>query len=98
MKKILISTLTITSMLLLPTLRADEASVDATTEVAPMPETVDEGTPVGQASNEGSSDAKKRMWTNIGLAIGAVAIAVTALILVSQNEGHRHRDDHKSNN
>ena len=55
--------------------------------VQPVPE--EEGTPVGQASNEGSRTAKKQMWQNIGLAVGAVAIAVTALILVSTNDGHR---------
>ncbi|MBS0650926.1 MAG: hypothetical protein JSR93_07190, partial [Verrucomicrobia bacterium] len=52
------------------------------------PESEDEGTPVGQASTEGSKTAKKKMWSNIALAVVTVAIAVTALILVSQNHGH----------
>ncbi|MBI3237179.1 MAG: hypothetical protein HYZ48_05735 [Chlamydiales bacterium] len=48
-----------------------------------------EETYVGQASDEGSKAAKKKMWRSIGLAVAAVAIAVTALILVSKNDGHR---------
>ncbi len=105
MKNILISTFTIASMLLLPTLRAGNQSAAAvepqTTEVqavsdeqqeTEVQDESDEGTTVGQASTEGSSTAKKRMWQNIGLAVGAVAIAVTALVLVSQNEGHSHHD------
>lgn len=48
----------------------------------------DEGTPVGYASKEGSSAARRKTWQNIGLAVAAVAVAVTALILVSSNSGH----------
>ncbi len=61
-----------------------------TTETATSPAELpaDEGTAVGQASTEGMSAAKKRQWTNIALAVGAVAVAVTALILVSNNSGH----------
>ena len=55
----------------------------------------EEGTPVGQASSEGSKIAKKKTWQNVGLAIVSVAIAVTALILVSQNDGHgKHHHSH----
>ncbi len=61
---------------------------------APEDEFIDEqegGTPVGHASNEGANAAKRRQWRNIALAVGAVAVAVTALILVSCNDGHHHR-------
>jgi hypothetical protein len=53
-----------------------------------------EGTPVGVASNEGTTAAKKRYWQNITLATVAVAVAVTALILVASNDGH-HSHHHK---
>lgn len=98
MKKILTSTLVITSIILAPTLKADsysntdadsemqtEAQVQQSDEEEAQP---DEGTEVGQAANEGTSAAKKRQWQNIALAVGAVAVAVTALILVSSNNGH----------
>ncbi|MBS0649738.1 MAG: hypothetical protein JSR93_01125, partial [Verrucomicrobia bacterium] len=44
--------------------------------LATEPESEDEGTPVGQASTEGSKTAKKKMWSNIALAVVTVAIAV----------------------
>ncbi len=130
MKNSLLSLLTITSLFLAPSLRADEviapvAAVEDTSSAIPAdttPSTEDgspsattpptpeaeattstaldtsseeEGTPVGQASNEGSKIAKKKTWQNVGLAIVSVAIAVTALILVSQNEGHgKHHHSH----
>lgn len=98
MKKSVLSVLTITSMLLVPGLRAEEPVAEAAvvaeaTAEAPQPE-VGEGTPVGQASSEGSKTAKKKMWQNIGLAVGAVAIAVVALVLVSENSGHSHHGGH----
>ena len=68
---------------------------EATTlPLADQPAAEDEGTSVGQASSEGTRTAKTRMWQNIGLAVGAIAIAVTALILVSNNDGHHHKDHH----
>jgi hypothetical protein len=79
MKKLLTSWCIISSLVLSPTLKAEEdAQLD------------DEGTPVGQAAHEGANDAKKRRWQNIALATGAVAAAVTALILVANNDGHHH--------
>lgn len=52
------------------------------------------GKEVGKAATDGSNSAKRKQWQNIGLAIGAVAVAVTALILVSNNQGHEtHSDD-----
>ncbi len=44
---------------------------------------------VGKASNQSSQAARNRTWQNIAIAAGAVAIAVTALILVHNNNGHR---------
>jgi hypothetical protein len=52
-----------------------------------------EGTSVGQAASDGTNAAKSRQWRNIAIATGAVALAVTALILVASNDGHHH---HKS--
>ncbi len=78
MKKLLTSCFIVSSLVLTPTLKAEDLSTDS------------EGTPVGQAANEGFSAAKKKHWQNIALAVGAVAVAVTALILVASNDGHRH--------
>ncbi len=64
----------------------DEPSLQA--PLATDLEMEDDGTPVGQASTEGTKTAKKKMWQNITLAVVSVAIAVTALILVSKNDGH----------
>ena len=61
---------------------------DAPTFQAEDTEDSKEGTPVGQASNEGVNAAKKKRWTNYAIAAGAVAIAVAALILVANNNGH----------
>ena len=58
-------------------------------------DTENEGTPVGQAANEGISAAKKKRWQNIALAVGAVAVAVTALILVANNDGHKDHSHSK---
>ncbi len=80
MKKLLTSCFIVSSLVLTPTLKAEDLSTD----------TDSEGTPVGQAANEGFSAAKKKHWQNIALAVGAVAVAVTALILVASNDGHHH--------
>ena len=42
---------------------------------------------VGKASSDGANAGKSK-WGTFALATGAVAVAVTALILVSQNRGH----------
>lgn len=99
MKKQLILSFLCLSLALSPTLKADapsnssepmeEEPVPTTAapsdQIAPMEE---EGTPVGYAASEGANAAKKKQWQNIALAVGAVAVAVTALVLVSSNEGH----------
>ncbi len=43
---------------------------------------------VGKASGDAASAARKRTWQNIALAVGAVAIAVTAIILVHRHPGN----------
>ncbi len=75
MKKMLISFFAVSSMVLAPALKAGDVSSE-------------EGTPVGQASNDGASAARKKRWQNIAIAAGAIIIAVTALILVASNDGH----------
>lgn len=50
-----------------------------------------EGTPVSQATNKSSNAAKKKRWRNIVLAVVAIAVAVTALILIANNDGHRSK-------
>ena len=72
---------------------ADESTAPPE-ELATDPANDSEGTPVGVAANEGTTAAKKRYWQNIALATVAVAVAVTALILVASNDGH-HSHHHK---
>ena len=86
MKKLLTTSLIISSIVLSPALRAEDLSSDEP-----------EGTPVGQAANEGASAAKKKQWQNIALAAGAVAVAVTALILVASNDVHHHHKGQSEN-
>ncbi len=49
---------------------------------------------VGQASSQSASNAKSHTWQNIGLAVGAVAVATVALILVSNDGGSSHSNSH----
>ena len=50
-----------------------------------------EGTEVTQSDNSAKKQQRKQMWINIGLAVTAVIVAVTALCLVSNNNGkHYH--------
>jgi hypothetical protein len=107
MKKLLTSTLVISSLILAPALRADTPSTEANTdtpteevqtaqESTPADETAtDEGTPVSQASDDTNrKTAKRKRWQNILLAVSAVAIAITALILVANNDGHKGHHHH----
>lgn len=91
-----------------PSQEAQPPDQDSTTPLAPpdaapsnestTPEAMtsdteeDEGTPVGQAASEGSKTAKRKQWQNIALAAVAVAVVVTALILIANNDGHRKDD------
>lgn len=86
MKKFFISGLLMTSMILSPGLRAEEVAED--------PIETSQGTPVGLASQDGAKTAKSKQWQNIALAVGAVAVAVTALVLVANNDGHHHSSSH----
>lgn len=61
-------------------------------EMATTPETSsteDEGTSVSAEENTANKAAKKRQWFNIFLAVAAVVVAVTAMILVAHNDGHK---------
>lgn len=68
-------------------------SESTTPEAMPSDNEENEGTPVGQAASEGSKTAKRKQWQNIALATAAVAVAVTALILIANNDGHHRKDD-----
>ncbi len=85
----------ILSIVFTPALRAEVPPAEnaSPTEMGNDPDQ-NEGTPVGAAASEGSNTAKKKQWQNVALAAGAVAVAVTALILVSTNDGHHA---HKGN-
>lgn len=89
MKKIFTSCFVMSSLVLQPALRADEPAAQQApaTLQADMPAN-QEGTPVGQAASEGSNTARRKRWQNIAIAAAAIAIAVTALILVANNDGH----------
>ncbi len=126
MKKTIISSLIVFSIILSPALKADGSgprhsntitseevaqpldlntneqqgsSLDNSTPLAVDPVTEElpeeQGSAVGQASNEGMSAAKKKQWTNIAIAVCAVAVAVTALILVASNDGHKQHHKNK---
>src|SRR5690349_9759136 len=60
------------------------SSIDSTDEV-PLEQERPRGTAVGEGSHEGVRAAKAKQWQNIALAVGAVAVAVTALVLVAKN-------------
>lgn len=65
---------------------------DESTTSEMIPSDENEGTPVGQAASEGSKAAKKKQWQNIAIATVAIAVAVTALILIANNDGHHKHD------
>ncbi len=44
---------------------------------------------VGKASEDGVRSTKSQQWQNVALAVAAVAVATTALLLVSSHKGHR---------
>lgn len=68
---------------------------EATTAEETSSDEEEEGTPVGQASNEGARAARNQQWRNIALAVAAVVVAVTALLLVASNDGHHHKHKHE---
>ena len=92
MKKLFTSCFVVTSLILSPSLKAEDLQ-ETEEPTAEESQETNEGTPVGQASNEGSNAAKKKRWQNYAIAAGAVAIAITALILVANNDGHTKSHD-----
>jgi hypothetical protein len=48
-----------------------------------------EGSSVGEASYSGARTAKRNQLRNIAIAAVAVGVAVTAILLVSSNDGHK---------
>ena|SRR5579871_479994 len=76
----------------MPALDQDSPETSTVPESYPEEEEEGEGTPVGQAANEGSKTAKRRHLQNIVLATAAVAVAITALVLVANNDGHKSDD------
>lgn len=84
----------ITSALLLalvcgPSLRAEDIVPPTTEESVTVPseEAEEEGTPVQPATLDGANSARRERWKNITIALVTVAAAVTAIILVSTNQG-----------
>jgi len=110
MRKKFLSALLISSFFLTPILRADTPAIDSTTPppVAPPVEHVEqpqmttaepapeqeEGTPVSEATQDSGKAARKKRWQNIALAAGAVVVAVVAMILVANNDGHKDKHKH----
>ena len=78
------------SLVLTPALRADELPAPSQ---PPVEMTDEEPLPAGKEvskneNNERKKAARRRMWQNIGLAVGAIAVAVTCIVLASRNNGH----------
>ncbi len=95
-----LSSLLVLSLLLAPALRADTSpsdepitieSADVSPPVAtdPLMEEETGGSSVGEASHAGARTAKRNQLRNIAIAAVAVGVAVTAILLVSSNDGHK---------
>jgi hypothetical protein len=67
---------------------APELSTEAPISTEPQTDEKPAYTHVGKASHDSVAAAKSKQWQNILIAAGAVAIAITALILVHNNAGH----------
>lgn len=99
MKTQFLSILIASSIILSPTLRADSAMTEPAVEhlftsasQEPMgisPSLEEEGATVSAREDNNLSAAKKKQWFNIFLSAAAVVIAVTAMILVAHNDGHK---------
>ena len=72
----------------LPTTTEQTTSTDEGTAVEPLP-SADEGTEVSPGSSENERTARRKFWQAIIIATVAVAIAVSALILVASNQGKK---------
>jgi|GEM_PF-1642435 len=60
---------------------ASTEEIEATPEAEPRKS-------VGKAATDGSTTAKNRVFYQYALATGAIAVGITALVLVSQHKGH----------
>jgi len=98
MKNLLISSVTLFSFALSNTVHPDvsEAAPQTETQLTeePAAETQQPSeTEVKYVSKDSTSEkasaAKREKWMYIGLAIGTVIVATVALILVSNNNGHK---------
>ena len=90
MKKLFISSLLVSAIVCAPAIHADDDML-ATEEVSAYDdyddiEEEEEGTSVSAPSNEGAKAARKKRWQNIALAVGAVAVAVTAMLVVANHD------------
>ena len=69
-------------------------SSSLTADEAPVAATEQEPKQVGKASADAANTAKSSHVAKYVLAGGAVAIGITALILVSRHDGHHHHSSH----
>ena len=56
-----------------------------------------EGTEVSENNNKSKNAEKRQFWINLGLAIAAVVVAVTALCIVSNNNGNDYNNKYTKN-
>jgi hypothetical protein len=97
-KKVILSSLIATSIVFTNPVRADQPptptpqenvqveSMDTAVEEDPLPT----GSEVSPSEPDGPRrDASRRRWRNIALAVAAVALSITAIVLASTNRGHR---------
>jgi len=56
-----------------------------------------EGTEVSESNNKAKNAERRQFWINLGLAITAVIVAVTALCIVSNNNGHDYNNKYTKN-
>ena len=45
---------------------------------------------VGKGAEEGADSAKSSHWGQFAIAAGAIAVGVTAIVLIANNKGHHH--------
>jgi hypothetical protein len=69
-----------------PAIQETLAGTTESTETEQQPQQIP--SMVGKGSSQSANAARNRTWQNVAIAAGAVAIAVTALILVHNNRGH----------
>lgn len=73
--------------------------VTPSAEPAPVADSIDnettdedysapQGTEVSKSDDSSKKAEKKQLWRNIGLAVSAVVVAIVALLVVGNNNGH----------